>query len=181
MPTESRATSVVAALSVVVAVVGHVLAGGMAPPLWMVSPLLALTAVCWLLGEYLAGERLLSVLVLACIQLFVHVTLDAVHPAGGMHDAAAMSSGLAGSVWMAGAHLSVLLAGVAVLGRMHRFLSRVVRLLARFLPVLPVLGAVPARRPVLPVSSVPPRLSAAWLSSWVSLRGPPGVRVIAAV
>jgi hypothetical protein len=180
MPTESRATSAVAALSVVVAVVGHVLAGGVAPPLWMVSPLLALTAVCWLLGEYLAGERLLSVLVLACIQLFVHVTLDAVHPAGGMHDAA-MSSGLAGSVWMAGAHLSVLLAGVAVLGRVHRFLSRVVRLLARFLPVLPLLGAVPARRPGFAVSPVPPRLSGARLSSCVSVRGPPGIRVIAAV
>jgi hypothetical protein len=180
MPTESRATSAVAALSVVVAVVGHVLAGGMAPPLWMVSPLLALTAVCWLLGEYLAGERLLSMLVLACIQLFVHVTLDAVHPAGGMHDAA-MSSGLAGSVWMAAAHLSVLLAGVAVLGRVHRFLSRVVRLVARLLPVLPVLGAVPALRPVFVVPPVPPRFSGAGLSSCVSLRGPPGVRAIAAV
>lgn len=78
MHAESSATPVVAALSVVVAVAGHALAGGTVA-LQLVSPLLALTAVCWLLGEYLAGERALAVVVLAAIQLFVHITLDAAH------------------------------------------------------------------------------------------------------
>ena len=77
MPVESSTTSVVAALSVVLAVVGHALVGGGTVPLGVLVPLAALAGVCWLLGEYLAGERLLTVLVLAGVQLFVHVTLDA--------------------------------------------------------------------------------------------------------
>jgi len=178
MPTESSATSAVAALSVVVAVAGHVLAGGVLP-LWAVSPLLALTAVCWLLGEYLAGERLLMVLVLACIQLFVHVTLDAAHPP--MHDAMAMQRGIGGSVFMAAAHLSVLLAGVLAISRTQRWIHRVLRILARLLPQLPVLFPVRRSAGGHAVVHQAPRLVRRWLSSNVSRRGPPVVRVIPAL
>ncbi|MEU4191420.1 hypothetical protein AB0E69_05955 [Kribbella sp. NPDC026611] len=178
MPTESRATSAVAALSVVMAVVGHALAGG-AVPWWAVSPLLALAAVCWLLGEYLAGERLLMVFVLGCIQLFVHVSLDAVHPA--MHDSMGMSLGIGGSLVMTAAHLSVLLAGVLAVGQAHRWVGRVVRLLARFLPRLPWLRPVLVHGPVAVGFSEPCVLRGARLGSSVSGRGPPGVRVVAAV
>ena len=115
MPAESSTTSVVAALSVAVAVVGHALVGGGAVPLGVVPPLAALAGVCWLLGEYLAGERLLTVLVLAGVQLFVHVTLDAAH--GPMHHGMAMPRGVGGSLMMTAAHLSVLLAGVLAISR----------------------------------------------------------------
>lgn len=178
MPTESSGTSVVAALSVVVAVAGHVLAGGVFP-LSAVSPLLALTAVCWLLGEYLAGERLLMVLVLGAIQLFVHVTLDAAHPA--MHDGMAMQRGIGGSLFMAAAHLSVLLAGVLAISRAHRWITRVLQILASLLPRLPVLSPVRSSGGVHAVVPQAPRLVRRWLSSNVSRRGPPVVRVIPAL
>ena len=129
MPTESRTTSVVAALSVAVAVVGHVLVGGGGVPLGVVAPLAALAGVCWLLGEYLAGERLLTALVLAAVQLFVHVTLDS----ASMHDGMAMSPGVGSSLMMTGTHLSVLLAGVLAVSRARRWITRVVRIVARFL------------------------------------------------
>jgi hypothetical protein len=175
MPTESRATSAVAALSVAVAVFGHVLVGGGGVPLGVVPPLLALTGVCWLLGEYLAGERLLTALVLAGVQLFVHVTLDA----ASMHHG--MSPGIAGSLMMTAAHLSALLAAALAVSRAHRWVLRVLKVFARLLPELPVL------RPVL--HHTPPALGflAPWtptgsrLGSSVSGRGPPGVRVLPAV
>lgn len=177
MPTESRTTSVVAALSVAVAVVGHVLVGGGGVPIGVVPPLAALAGVCWLLGEYLAGERLLTALVLAAVQLFVHVTLDS----ASMHDGMAMSPGIGGSLMMTATHLSVLLAGVLAVSRAQRWVSRVVRIFARFLPQLPVLYPVPGRTRRFVVVSSPVQLAASWLESNVSRRGPPGVRVIAAV
>ncbi|MFC6162798.1 hypothetical protein [Kribbella jiaozuonensis] len=177
MPTESRTTSVVAALSVAVAVVGHVLVGGGGVPLDVVPPLAALAGACWLLGEYLAGERLLTALVLAAVQLFVHVTLDS----ASMHDGMAMSPGIGGSLMMSATHLSVLLAGVLAVSQAQRWVSRVVRIFARFLPRLPVLYPVPGRSRRFVVVSSPVRLAASWLESNVSRRGPPGVRVIAAV
>jgi hypothetical protein len=163
MPVESSATSVVAALSVAVAVVGHALAGGGSVPFGVVPPLAALAGVCWLLGEYLAGERLLTALVLAAVQLFVHVTLDAAHPP--MHHGMPMPSGIGGSLLMTAAHLSV---------------YRVLRILARFLPQLPVLH--PVRRAVAALLALAsaPRLLGAWLTSNVCLRGPPVTRVIPA-
>jgi hypothetical protein len=164
---------VVAALSVVIAVVGHVLAGGGPVPLWVVPPLLALTGVCWLLGEYLAGERLLSALVLAGVQLFVHVTLDAAHAGHeGMH------RGINGSLFMTAAHLMALLAGVLVVSHTHHWVYRVLRIFARLLPALPVL--IPVRRyaAVLPAVPAPPRLVRRWLTANVSRRGPPVTRVI---
>lgn len=173
MPAESRATSGVAALSVVIAVVGHVLAGGGPVPLGVVTPLLALTGVCWLLGEYLAGERLLSALVLAGVQLFVHVTLDAAHTGHeGMH------RGLNGSLFMTAAHLAALLAGVLAISQAHRWIYRVLRIFARLLPVLPVL--IPVRRGAAVLLAVPsqPRLLQRWLTANVSRRGPPLTRVI---
>lgn len=179
MATESSATPVVAALSVVVAVAGHVLAGGVLP-LWAVSPLLALTLVCWLLGEYLAGERLLTVLVLGGIQLFVHVTLDSAHPMA--HDSMAMPhQGVGGSLLMTAAHLSVLLAGVLAISRAHRWVYRVLRIFARLIPQLPAVHPVSLSAPTLPAPATPPRLIGAWLTSNVCLRGPPVVRVIPAV
>ncbi|WP_432881249.1 hypothetical protein ACQPYH_36970 [Kribbella sp. CA-245084] len=180
MPTESRTTSVVAALSVAVAVVGHVLVGGGGVPLGVVPPLAALAGACWLLGEYLAGERLLTALVLAAVQLFVHVTLDS----ASMHDGMAMSGmspGVGSSLMMTATHLSVLLAGVLAVSQAHRWVMRVVRIFARFLPRLPVLHPLPARTRRFVVVSSPVRLAASWLDSNVSRRGPPGVRVIAAV
>src|ERR1700742_769835 len=106
MPVRSSATSVVAALSVVVAVVGHALVGGGSVPLAVVPALVALAGVCWLLGEYLAGERLLTALVLAAVQLLVHVTLDSAHPP--MDHDMAMQPGIGASLLMTATHLSAL-------------------------------------------------------------------------
>lgn len=181
MHAESSATPVVAALSVVVAVAGHALAGG-AVSLQLVSPLLALTAVCWLLGEYLAGERALSVVVLAAIQLFVHVTLDAAHEpmAMPMHDGG-MPQGIGGSLVMTAAHLTVLLAGVVAITGAHRWVRRVLRIVARLLPRLPIL--TPVRRYAAVLLAVPPspRLVQRWLTSNVSRRGPPVLPAIPAM
>lgn len=171
MPTESRTTSAVAALSVVVAVIGHALVGGGGVPFGAVPPLAALAGVCWLLGEYLAGERLLTGLVLAAVQLFVHVTLDSATMHHGMS--------FTGSLVMTAAHLGALLAGVLAIGRAHRWILRVRRAFARLLPELPVL------RPV----RIPTAASCfrAWTPAGdrhgtsVTERGPPGVRVAAAV
>jgi hypothetical protein len=179
MPTESRATSAVAALSVAVAVVGHVLTGGSSVPLGAVPPLGALAGVCWLLGEYLAGERLLTALVLACVQLLVHVTLASVDRPMA-HDMAMPGGGMRGSLLMTGAHLGVLLAGVLAVSRAHRWFSGVARLFAWFFPELPVLRPVQSPAPLVPAAPTP-RLSRWWLASSVSRRGPPVVRVIPAV
>ncbi|NUR97412.1 MAG: hypothetical protein HOV67_19420 [Kribbellaceae bacterium] len=171
MPTDSRTTSVVAALSVAVAVLGHVLVGGGGVPLGVLPPLAALAVVCWLLGEYLAGERLLTGLVLAGVQLFVHVTLDSATMHHGMS--------VTGSLAMTAAHLGALLAGVLAISRAHRWIHRVRRAFARLLPELPVLR--PVRTPVTP------GIVQAWTpagesrSTSVTERGPPGVRVAAAV
>ncbi len=173
MPAESRATSVVAALSVVIAVVGHVLAGGGPVPQGVVVPLLALTGVCWLLGEYLAGERLLTALVLAGVQLFVHVTLDAAHTGHeGMH------RGINGSLVMTAAHLAALLAGVLVISQAHQWVYRVLRIFERLLPQLPVL--IPVRRCAAVLLAAPstPRLLQRWLTANVSRRGPPLTRIV---
>jgi hypothetical protein len=173
MPTESRTTSVVAALSVVVAVVGHVLVGGGGVPLGLLPPLAALAGVCWLLGEYLAGERFLTALVLAGVQLFVHVTLDSTT----MHHGMSISS----SFVMAAAHLTALLAGVLAVGRAHRWVRRVLRVFARLLPKLPV------SRPLVVVVTTARGFFTSWtptgsrLGTSISGRGPPGVRVTAAV
>jgi hypothetical protein len=173
MPAESRATSVVAALSVVIAVVGHVLAGGGPVPLGVVTPLLALTGVCWLLGEYLTGERLLTALVLAGVQLLVHVTLDAAHTGhAGMH------RGINGSLFMTAAHLAALFAGVLAVSHAHQWVYRVQRIFARLLPQLPVL--IPVRRcaAVLLAEPSTPRPLQRWLIANVSRRGPPVTQVI---
>ncbi|TDW87499.1 hypothetical protein EV137_5579 [Kribbella pratensis] len=170
MPTESRTTSAVAALSVAVAVVGHALVGGGGVPLGVVPPLVALAAVCWLLGEYLAGELLLTGLVLAGAQLFVHVALDSVTMHHGMS--------IASSLMMTGTHLGALLAGVLLIGQAHRWVHRVRRVFARLLPELPM------SRPVRRVDAEHV-FFAAWtpsgsrLGTSVSGRGPPGVRVTA--
>lgn len=196
---ETSATSAVVTLSVAVAVIGHVLAGGGQVPFAVVPQLIALAAVCWLLGAYLAGRRWLSVAVLAGVQLAVHLTLDSTHreppvvmPAGHHHHAhdmpmpaelpgQAMHEGFTGAVTMAAAHLLVILAGVVLLDRTHQWAARVLRILARLVPELPAgLIAVPAVG--RPLNGVPelPRVVRRWSSSNVSRRGPPGVRVLPA-
>ncbi|MFI7067781.1 hypothetical protein ACIBL3_42765 [Kribbella sp. NPDC050124] len=171
LPAESSTTSVVAALSVVVAMAGHVLAGGGPVPLGVVPPLLALMGVCWLLGEYLAGERLLSALVLSGVQLFVHVTLDASH-SGHMH------RGISGSLFMTATHLAALMVGVLAVSQAHRWVHRVVRIFARLLPRLPALVTVRRSAAVASVVLTAPRLMQRWLTANVSRRGPPVTRVI---
>lgn len=162
----------VAALSVAVAVVGHALVGGGGVPLGVVPPLVALAGVCWLLGEYLAGEPLLTGLVLAGVQLFVHVALDSVT----MHHGMSIGS----SLMMTATHLGALLVGVLAIGHAHRWVHRVRRVFAGLLPELPVLHPL---RHVSTASGI--------FSSWILIgsrlgtsasgRGPPGVRVTAAV
>jgi hypothetical protein len=202
---ETSATSAVVTLSVAVAVVGHVLVGG-SVSVAVVPQLLALAAVCWLLGEFLAGRRWVSVVVLAGIQLFVHVTLDAAHPAPpalmgnssmhemhDMHDmagmtmpqatdaAAPMHSGITDVLTMTAAHLLVLLAGVVLIGRTHQWVQRVLRILARLVPQLPAeVVAVPGVRAALPGVPERPQLTQRWLTSNVSRRGPPAYRVLTA-
>jgi hypothetical protein len=72
---ESSATSAVLTLSVAVAMGGHWLVAGGSVPLAVLPQLAALAGACWLLGEFLAGRRLVSVAVLAAVQLFVHLAL----------------------------------------------------------------------------------------------------------
>ncbi len=182
MRAEGSATSVVAALSVVVAVLGHTFAGGGSVPLEVVPPLLALVGVCWLLGEYLADERLLSALVLTGVQLFVHVALDAAHQRHAGHESMPMPDGISGNLLMTATHLAAILAGVLLISRTHHWAQRVLRILARLVPQLP--GApFPIRRyaAVLPAVPSPPRLLRRWPSSNVSRRGPPGSSVIPAL
>lgn len=192
MRAESGTTSAVAALSVVVAMLGHALAGGVAVPLGVLPPLVALTAVCWLLGEYLAGERLLTALVLAGVQLLVHVTLDAAHlqsqaAAGMTHHTSHAAHGMAtpmsftASLTMTATHLLGLLAGVLLISRAHHWVHRVLRLLARLVPQVP--GApFPVRRYAAVLLGVPekPRIVQRWLTANVSRRGPPAVLVFPA-
>jgi hypothetical protein len=198
---ETNAPSAVVTLSVAVAVAGHVLVSGGSVQLAVVPQLLALAGACWLLGEFLAGRRALSIAVLAGVQLVVHLSLDSVHrapaaamemPAGHsqMHDMPMpmpmpmppateppMHMGFSGSLTMAAAHLLVLLAGVVLIGRAHDWAARVLRILARLVPEFPAgLIVVPAVGRVL--SAVPelPHRTRRWLTSNVSRRGPPAVR-----
>ncbi|WP_405061655.1 hypothetical protein OG474_08385 [Kribbella sp. NBC_01505] len=173
MRAEAGTTSVVAALSVVVAVVGHVLAGGGPVPLAIVPPLLALMGVCWLLGEYLADEPVLIAVVLAGVQLFVHVMLDAAH----MDHSMQMSSGMGGSLLMTFTHLAALSAGVLAVGRAHEWGRRVAGILARLLPVVPVTTVVRPLSAVLVTVEPAPRIVRRWIGSNVSRRGPPSVGV----
>ncbi len=204
MHAEASATSAVVTLSVAVAVIGHVLAGGSAS-LAVVPQLLAIAAACWLLGEFVAGHRWLSAVVLAGVQLFVHVTLDATaHPANkpaapvsadhsSVHDmaghdhmagmtmpaatdsaAAPMHAGITDALTMTAAHLAVLLAGIALIGSTHRWVQRVLRILARLVPQLPAaVIPLPGVHAALPGVPERPQLTERWLTSNVSRRGPP--------
>ena len=196
---ETNATSAVVTLSVAVAVIGHVLAGG-AVALSVVPELVALAAACWLIGEHLAGRRLLSVAVLAGVQLAVHLTLDATHQsaapavmdhshAHGMSMAMPMPmateqpsqvhEGLSGALTMTAAHLFVLLLGVVLIDHTNQWAQRVLRILARLVPQLPA-AVIPVPAVARAVSGVPehPHLTQRWLTSSVSRRGPPAVRVL---
>jgi hypothetical protein len=207
---ETSATSVVATLSVAVAVAGHVLAGGSAP-LETVPQLLALAAIAWSVGEHLSGRRWLTLGVLAALQLTTHLALEAGHRAtpamaapmdhaamdhSSMQDMAGMSmpepmtteptsathSGLADAMTMSAAHLFVLLLGVALVTQTHRWVQRVLRILARLVPHLPtVTVVVPGVRAVLAGVPEKPQLTQRWLASSVSRRGPPEYGVFAAL
>ena len=209
MRAETSATSAVVTLSVVVAVIGHVLVGG-SVSLAIVPQLLALATACWLLGEYLPGHRWSAIAVLAGIQLYVHSTLDSAHqeppavmdmPAGHSHTHdmpmpmsmsmpmpsatdvpdQAMHEGFTGALTMTAAHLLVLLAGVVLIGRTHQWAQRVLRILARLVPELPA-ALIPIPLVARPLSAVRdlPFVAQRWLTSNVSRRGPPAVRVLTA-
>ncbi|MFC5265862.1 hypothetical protein ACFPJ1_27430 [Kribbella qitaiheensis] len=205
MRAETSATSAVVTLSVAVAAVGHVLISDGSIPLAVVPRLVALAAACWLLGDYLAGSRWLSVAVLAGIQLIVHVTLDAAHPAAApaamptghshTHDMPGMAmpmpeatspppmhDGVAGALTMTAAHLLVLLAGVVLIGRAHQWASRVLRVLARLVPQLPAAVVLVVPTLARGLTGVPdvPQLRQRWLTSNVSRRGPPAVALLIA-
>jgi hypothetical protein len=193
---DTSATSAVVTLSVAVAVAGHVLISGGSVPPAVVPQLIALAGACWLLGEFLSGRRGMSIAVLAGVQLFVHLTLNSAHkipaaamnmPAGhsAMHDmpmpmpaaTEPMQMGITGTLTMAAAHLLVLLAGVALIGRAHDWAARVLRILARLVPELPAgLIVVPAVGRVLSAGPELPHRAQQWLTSNVSRRGPPAVR-----
>ncbi|WP_433008917.1 hypothetical protein [Kribbella sp. CA-294648] len=96
--------------------------------------------------------------------------------AAGMHD------GVGGAAAMSAAHLLVLLAGVVLVGSTHRWVQRVVRILARLVPHLPEPAvAIPGVRAALPGVPEQPRLTQRWLTSGVSRRGPPQYRVLGAL
>jgi hypothetical protein len=201
---ESSATSAVAALSVLVAVGGHWLVAGGSVPLTVLPQLAALAGACWLLGEFLAGRRLVSVGVLAAVQLFVHFALvSARHgaqaiqmPAGHSHmddsmampmpmpmpaDGSAGHSGITDALSMTASHLLALLTTVALLGRAHQWVQRIRRILARLVPELPV-GLVPVPTVGRLLAVVPGRRPVAqrWPPSNVSRRGPPPIAVLTA-
>jgi hypothetical protein len=99
---------------------------------------------------------------------------------GGMPGS--MHSGLGGAVTMSAAHLFVLLLGVALVTRAHRWAVRVVRILARLVPQVPVRPvALPGVRAALVGVPEMPRLTQRWLVSGVSRRGPPEYGVLAAL
>ncbi|MEU0093948.1 hypothetical protein [Kribbella sp. NPDC006257] len=176
MRAETSATSAVVTLSVAVAVAGHVLVSGGSVPLALVPQLLALAGACWLLGEFLSEE--LAVVALAAVQLIVHFTLNSSHHHG--HDLSMpmatepMHMTVGGTLAMSVAHLVALLAGVGLIGHAHSWATRVLRILARLVPELPVMAliVVPVIRRLL--TAVPePRLTQRWLNSNGSRRGPP--------
>jgi hypothetical protein len=196
---ETSATSVVVTLGVAVAVAGHVLVSPGSVPLAVVPQLLALAGACWLLGDFLAGRRSLAVVVLAAVQLIVHLTLTSTHsePVAHVHEMpmdmampmnmsmdmpmpAATESPLHSAFTMTAAHLLALLAGVFVIGRAHDWAVRVLRILARLVPDLPAGRiVVPAVRRLL--TAVPePALTQRWLNSNGSRRGPPAGLVVLA-
>jgi hypothetical protein len=189
-------------LSVAVAMGGHWLVAGGSVPLAVLPQLAALAGACWLLGEFLAGRRLVSVAVLAAVQLFVHLALGSSGhnaqamemPAGrsDMHDSMAMpmpmpadepagNGGITDALSMTASHLLALLSAVALLGRAHKWMQRIRRILARLVPELPA-GLVPVPAVGRLLAVVPGRAPVAqrWLPSNVSRRGPPPIAVLTA-
>jgi hypothetical protein len=159
-----------------------------------------LAGVCWLLGEFLAGRRLVSVAVLAAVQLFVHLALGSnghnaqamEMPAGhsDLHDSMPMpmpasepvgQGGITDALTMTASHLLALLSAVALLGRAHEWMQRIRRILARLVPELPA-GLVPVPAVGRLVAVVPGRVPVGqrWLPSNVSRRGPPSIAVLTA-
>jgi hypothetical protein len=200
---ENSATSAVVTLSVAVAMGGHWLAAGGSVPLAVLPQLAALAGACWLLGEFLAGRRLVSVGVLAAVQLIVHLALGSSRhdaqamemPAGHRHmhdsmpspmpmpmpmpmtaDEPAGHSGITDALTMTASHLLALLTAVSLLGRAHQWMQRIRRILARLVPELPA-GLVPVPAVGRLLAVVPGRVPVArrWLPSNVSRRGPPSI------
>jgi hypothetical protein len=89
-----------------------------------------------------------------------------------------MHRGINGSLLMTATHLAALFAGVLVVSQAHQWVYRVLRIFARLLPRLPMLVPVRRSAPGAPVVPSPPRLVRRWLTSNVSRRGPPVIRVI---
>lgn len=180
---------------------GHWLVAGGSVPLAVLPQLAALAGVCWLLGEFLAGRRLVSVAVLAAVQLFVHLALGSSGhaqamemPAGhsDLHDSMPMpmpmpasepvgQGGITDALTMTASHLLALLSAVALLGRAHEWMQRIRRILARLVPELPA-GLVPVPAVGRLVAVVPGRVPVGqrWLPSNVSRRGPPSIAVLTA-
>ncbi|HEY0693527.1 MAG TPA: hypothetical protein VGD71_31365 [Kribbella sp.] len=198
MRDETSATSALVTLSVAVAMGGHWLVAGGSVPLAVLPQLAALAGACCLLGEFLAGRRVLSVAVLAAVQLFVHVALDSSDhnaqamemPAGHshMHDSMAMQmpmptrqGGITDALSMTASHLLALLTAVALLGRAHQWTQRIRRILARLVPELPAgLVPVPTVGRLLAVVQGGVPVAQRWLPSNVSRRGPPLTAVLTA-
>ncbi|WP_328328534.1 hypothetical protein OHA70_03770 [Kribbella sp. NBC_00382] len=98
---------------------------------------------------------------------------------GGMPGA--MHGGVADALTMSAAHLVVLLLGVALVARAHRWVYRVAGILGRLVPQVPAPGVVlPVLRAVLIGVPEVPELTQRWLVSGVSRRGPPACGVLAA-
>ena len=101
---------------------------------------------------------------------------------GAGESAGSMHGGLADVLAMSAAHLLVLLVGVALIGSTHRWVQRVVRILARLVPQLPASAvAVPSVRAALPGVPEQPHLTQRWLTSGVSRRGPPRYGLLTAL
>ncbi|MDX6239212.1 MAG: hypothetical protein QOG10_4027 [Kribbellaceae bacterium] len=187
-------------LSVAVAMGGHLLVAGGSVPLAVLPQLAALGGACWLLGEFLAGRRLVSVAVLVAVQLFVHLALGSSRhhaqamemPAGHSHldDSMPMpmpatdpagQGGITDALTMTASHLLALLTAVSLLGRAHQWMQRIRRILARLVPELPA-GLVPVPTVGRLLAVVPGRVPVArrWLPSNVSRRGPPSIAVLTA-
>ncbi|NEA37493.1 hypothetical protein [Streptomyces sp. SID13031] len=212
MRAETSATSAVATLSVAVAVAGHVLVGGFAsvavvPQLlalaaiaWLLGE--HLTARRWLSIGVLAAIQLTTHLILdsghrpAPMDPAPMDHAAMVH--SSMHDMAGMTmpmpepvvteqaagghGGLASALTMSAAHLAVLLVGVALVTQAHRWVQRVLRILARLVPQVPALAiALPVVRAVLAGVPERPQLTQRWLTSNVSRRGPPEYGAFAAL
>lgn len=194
------ATAVASALTVALATLAHVLAGGRVPAsAW--PTLVAVGGSCLLLAMSGVSRRVL-VVALGAAQCGLHLALGSAAGGGlgstvgtsqaqvplpvppdphahhhGAVPAADVTPAVAGHAGMGtamlAAHLGALLASVVLLEQAHRWWRRLVEVMSRALPGLPrpVLAAGP--REVRAWSARPRPFARRWLSAGVRRRGPP--------